>query len=577
MQTRAEIENEADSHIALGLLLRKDRPEPGKSAVHRILSHPLSVSQKIEAIRRIDSKPDAADVLRIVRGASAQAARNHASRISRAIKQAIPRRSSLRFLFTDFYSVQRFGRQSYVLDVRILPPGIRANPHLSEFLDTKIRALAKELSACLAPVAANGWLHLSPLQYNLLVLLKRLADRVAAFDFSHVSVRQRRPIDRLRRIESLFLMLHYDPQTVPGLFDALRSYFETQLEPEKKKEQAFGLILQLLAEDCTVPSLSNCILGLNMITYRRMLSLKDLMRPGLGQIVDVIRFDLDYTIRTRVEGRIDDALESVKLLHAQLVDARRTVSYLAVDTHGRPDMAALKDVYEAASGRYSFNFAADQENVVLFVSRLLQSFDKSFSPLLNGPLVVEGDGRVAIFSPVFFALDFLKLRSLAENLVQQLFRYSRFPLSRYLQIKEGRLMTIGHEMEVSQLIRQSVVCLADLGRTVMKVLSLRAPAREEVHSREALESVILHGKSFVIPYENSRIRSRSILNGVTVGQALAEVTTVCFSAGVLLHDDFVSMYVSKERRLETELRRQMRFLENLLDPESYQELAKAYL
>jgi hypothetical protein len=37
------------------------------------------------------------------------------------------------------------------------------------------------------------------------------------------------------------------------------------------------------------------------------------------------------------------------------------------------------------------------------------------------------------------------------------------------------------------------------------------------------------------------------------------------------------MYLSKERRLETELRRQMRFLENLLDPESYNELAKAYL
>jgi hypothetical protein len=426
-------------------------------------------------------------------------------------------------------------------------------------------------------VTANGWLHLSPKQYNLLVLLKRLADRVHAFDFTRLNLRKQGLIDRIRRIESLFLMLHYDAQTIPILFDALRSYFETQREPEQKKEQAFGLILQLLAEDCTVPSLYNCILGLNMVTHRRLLELKDLVRPGLGEIVDVNRFDLDYSIRTRVEGRIDDALESVKLLHAQLVDARRTVSYLAVDTHGRPDMTALKDLYEVASGRYSFNFAGDQENVVLFVSRLLQSFDKSFSPLLNGQLVVEVHGRVIIFSPAFFALDFMKLRSLAEKLVQQLFRYTRFPLTRYLQIKEGRLLTIGHEMEVSHLVRQSVVCLADLGRTVMKVLALRAPEHEPVHSREALESVILHGKSFVIPYENSRIKSRSILNDVTVGQALSEVTTVCFSAGVLLHDDFVSMYLSKERRLETELRRQMRFLENLLDPESYNELAKAYL
>jgi len=52
--TREEIEREADDHIALGLLLRKNREEPKKSAVQKVLSNPLTIPQKIERIKEID-------------------------------------------------------------------------------------------------------------------------------------------------------------------------------------------------------------------------------------------------------------------------------------------------------------------------------------------------------------------------------------------------------------------------------------------------------------------------------------------------------------------------------------------
>ena len=51
---RREIEKEAENHIALGRLLRKERAEPRKTAVKKILASELSVPQKIEKIREVD-------------------------------------------------------------------------------------------------------------------------------------------------------------------------------------------------------------------------------------------------------------------------------------------------------------------------------------------------------------------------------------------------------------------------------------------------------------------------------------------------------------------------------------------
>lgn len=573
---QAEGQSETDNSVTLGLLLRKDRDEPKRSAVQRVLAHPLTIAQKIEAITTIDEKTDAAGVLQAVRAASAQIAHNHAQRIAQVIKNEIATRSLLGFLFTDFARVQKFGRRKYVLDVRLLPPRMRVDPRLEELLTTTIRSVGRDLSACLVRVIAHGWLHLTPKQYNLLVLLKRLADRVSDFDFTRLDLSSRKAIERLRGIESLFLMLHYNADTLQVIFDALQFFSEKQHEPESENTRVFGLILQLLTEDCTVPSLSNCILGLNMRKHRRYLSLRNLMRADLGEMVHVELFDFDSSIRARVEKRIDDTLESLHVLHDQLQEARLTSSYLAVDAQGRPDTGALKELYEAGTGRESDGFDEGQENLVLFVSRLLRSFNKVFSSLLNGKCVVESVGRVELFSPSFFALDFTKLRTIADRLDQELFRYSRFPLSRYLRIKEGRLQAIGTEMEVSQHIQQAVVCLADLGRTVMKILSLRVPAPAHAEVREPLQPIILHGKAFSIALENSRIQAKSLLGGLTVGHALRHAVTLCFLAGLLLQDDFVAMLLTREKRLEQELRGRLKSLAGMLDPVSYEEIASIY-
>ena len=176
----------------------------------------------------------------------------------------------------------------------------------------------------------------------------------------------------------------------------------------------------------------------------------------------------------------------------------------------------------------------------------MRRFDRLFAPLLNGQCLLEETGRAAIFSRAFFELDFTKLRTMVEKLETGPFHFSSFPLSRFLQIKGARIGAIGNEMEVNELISQGVGTLVDMGKTLMKILILRTPG--VAGKAEPLEPIVLQGKAFSLPYENGRLQTRSFLKGKTVMEALSLAVTICFTTGLLLQDDFLSVFLGKEKK-----------------------------
>lgn len=573
---RTEIEKEADDHIELGLLLRKHRDDNKKNAVQKVLASELTASQKIDKIKEIDEKEDALAVMHIVRQIGAQVPRGKVSRLSRTIKRPLQRLSYPAFLFREYMKVRDFGRRSHVLEAHLLPPGVRVDPHMKTFLVQELHPSAVELSRRLSPVMEHGWLYLTPRQYNYVVLLKRLADRLQAFDFSQLNLRDLELIERLRRVESLFLMLHYGPDTLQTILDATREFFEKQHEADEEIVRTSSLILEILSEDFALPSLYNCVLALNMFRYRRMLGLHDLMREGLGDMVDSQGFDCEHPVRARMDEYIDEGLRSMKKVHEQLLEARRINNFIAFDERGKADPNILRRVYLSPDPRIPADFDADQGNLVLFLSRLIRGFDRTFSPLLNGTVVLEGDERAAIFSRPFFEMDFSRLRTAVEKLESGPFHFSNFPLARYLQIKDARLGTVGNELEGSQVIVEGVGCLVDIGKTLVKVLGTRAPAPAD-GPIEPLQPVVLQGKAFSVPRENRKITTHSLLKGITVIEALTLAVSICFTAGLYFQDDFLSLFTGKEKKLSVDLQTRLRLMQNLLDPEAYKELSGLYL
>ncbi len=564
-----------DERAVLEDLLRIDRAGPQKAAVKSILAHPLSVRQQVEAIRMVDREKDADGALRAVKMSATKAARNRAERMSLQVKRRVPRASALHFFFSDLGSVARFGRASSVLSGRLLPPWVRPHPQLARLFASELRVTAFEIGRRLGPLLENGWESLTPQQYNLLAVLKRLTEALCGANVLRIRFRGSDTIDRLARVESLFLMLHYDPRSLPMIFRAIRTCCALRHGAEGDGEHLAGLALKLLAEDCSYPSLYNCILGLNMLKYRRFLSMKDLLVTGLGSMVDTGEFDFAPSVREKVEVELGDAVRSVRMLHNRLREVRATNGYLSVDSRGHTDLGVLKRLYESVVVRPVSSFTSDQENVLVFASRLARCFHEVFGTVLTGACDVEGAGRVEVFSSSLFSSDVAKLLELTERIEQLQFRFFRFPLARYLRIRGGELRAIGEEEEIIHVVSQAVEILVDVGKAISRIVGLRSPASGAADRLQPLEpETTSQGQVFSIPFEASRIRNHSALSGMTVLDALREAVSMCFAVGVLFRDKFLLTYFSRTRKLEHELDLRVKSLQKLAGTESLGEIVQ---
>lgn len=505
-----EIEKEADDNIALGRLLRKDRNEKKTKAVERILSTDLRILQKIEKIREIDEKEGEEEVERIVQRAYLQAVRRRFVKIRDAVKAPQKSISYLPYLLKERKRVREFGKETHVLETRFLPPGIRVNRELRDYFVRYLQNWAADLSPRLNLITEHGWLHLTPLQYNLVVLLKALADKLLAFDFVHLNYRDRNLIDKLKRIESLFLMLHYRPEYVDNVLGSVLRVYKKQGDKEEEGNETRNLAVRILVKEASLPSLYNCIVGLNMVKHRCFLQLADLMRPGLGETVSLKEFNCSADVGQRIAAYVQKSLDSMKKLHGQLHEVRRLNSYLSYDDQGSIDSGNLRRLYRKTVSEDEGDYDADQENVLLFGQRLFQAFYSNFLPLLNGKVKIGGTARAAVFSRSFYELEMARLGTVVGKLKKGPFHFSNFPLSQYLQVKNAKIGAIGNEAELIQLIDEGIAGLADLGKSLAKVLgsSVGTLKTEKV---EPLEPVIFRGKPYSLPYAEQRIRDRSYL------------------------------------------------------------------
>jgi len=572
--SRREIEKEADDNIALGRLLRIERGELKKKAVERVLTTDLSIPQKIDKIKEIDEKQEAQEIERVVQRAYLQAVRRQFVRIRDSIKAPQTSIPYLRYMFRERRRIHAFGRKTHVLETPFLPPGIRTNRNLRNFLVRELQNWSADISHRLDLITEHGWLHLTPLQYNLIVLLKSLADKCLAFDFIHLNYRDRNLIDKMKRIERLFLMLHYRPQYVESILDSILTVYGKQRRGEEGKETR-SLAVRMLAEDVTLPSLYNCIVGLNMVKHRRFLTLSELMRPGLGEAVNTRDFNCSLEVRQRIDTYVQSSLESIKKLHSQLHEVRRLNSYLRYDEQGLVDSSNLDRLYEKMVPADEGDFQTDQANVLLFAQRLFDAFYTTFLSLLNGRVQIGGVGRTAVFSRSFYEMEMARLGSIIEKLKKGPFHFSKFPLSQYLQVKEAKIGAIGNEMELIQLVDEGIACLADLGKSLVRVLG-SSTGKPENQPEQPLEPVIFQGKPYSIPHAEQRIRDRTYLAGKTVSEALVDAVSLCFTMGMLFRDRFVFFVLGSAGRYEAELQAQLRLMKNLLDPEHYRELLARY-
>jgi hypothetical protein len=571
---RREIERQAEDHVTLGLLLRQPREESKRRAVDNILAASLNLAQKIERIRAVDAQQTEEGLEQVVRQARSQESLKRIAQLQRSIKLAQQSLSYLSFLFSQYGRFRAFAARTRVLQTSLWPPGVWPSQGLRAFFVGQVQAWAAELSPLLQPAVEHGWLYLTPLQYNLVVLLKRLSDRLLSFDFVHLEYRDRNLIDRLKRVETPFLFLRYRPEHLDALLGALRVLYQKQHRDESECSAVVALAVRLLSPGGSQPSLEECLVGLNMAKHRRTLTLAELLRPELGQVVGTEQFDCPPRIRRRMEAYIQDSLAGLKRLHEQAFEVQRLNSYVPYDDSGGLSTERLRSFYESTGGGKRA-LEADLENVAIFAARFFRRFDQTFFPLLGGRVQLSGGEAVPVFARSFFETELTRLRGTVDRLEKGPFHFASFPLARYLGIKAARLGPVGNEMEVVQLVDEGLAALVDLGKGLCKVLGLNGVGATE-EATEPLQPIILQGKPFRVPCGEGRIQAPAYLRDRTVVEAIADAVSICFTAGILLQDRFLFFYVGREKRLRGELQGQLKLLENLLDPDHFQRLKSLY-
>ena len=505
----------------------------------------LSIQEKIKRIREIDqSGEEHPDKEKILQGRKTVIRRDRKRKwVKKAradIKASHNPRYYLSFLFKEYRKVREFGKRTHIFVSVLFPPAVRLNLH--------------------------------KIDYNLISVLKRLCQKINSTNFKLLNYKDKKLINRLRSLEELFLTLQYRPEYPEKIISALDTVLNKDPDFEADPKNMPGLVRKILAKEVMLPSLYNFLLGLNMLKYNRFFTLAELMRRNSGEIIDSSDFDCEPKIYDKIQSYIEESTQNLLLLHKKKREILKLRVFLPTNENGEADFSRLQFFYDAFQSENKYQYVKDKENIVLFAPRFLRLFVHTFEHLLNGKVQFSQVGKVEIFSNVFFQIELSKLPYLIEKMEKLAFSYPTFSRSRYLLIKSANAGAIAIEAELMQIIEECLDYLLGIGKKLSGVLGLREKIGKPEGKSEPLDPIALRGKPFSLPYEENIIKSRTLINGRTVLEALTMAISMSFLAGIFFIDQNTTSLLIREQEIDQKMRSKLEILERIADPETYLEL-----
>jgi hypothetical protein len=214
---------------------------------------------------------------------------------------------------------------------------------------------------------------------------------------------------------------------------------------------------------------------------------------------------------------------------------------------------------------------------MLFTSRFLERFDYNFKDLLTGEIQVLGAGKVKIFTQNLFGMEFARIQYLIDKFEKLSFDFSSsFTWKRFMKINRDNMGATRIEADVMLLLHECLGILHEIGTKLSKILRMKQPGGSTAKEHEPVNSDMLAGRSFNIPFENSRIKSKTELNGKTIAEAFSFVITICFLTCVFFQDRYTVSMLDREKSINDEISLKLAMLERIADSEMYSQLKKKF-
>jgi hypothetical protein len=549
---RSQIEQEAQAHITLGILLQRHRTEEHKRAVQKVVDGNLATDRKIEEIRKLDAEYFGSSESASNESASHAAAPGAPSRPRRygtegnrrsgshehriRAKHVVPakavliRSSWLRYMFRNYRTIRSFGERTKTLRCRLFPPSIRLNGDLGAYIARTYQREAKNLWMVLNRVESEGWRYLTKRDYNLLMVFRRLANQLMNASFAFRRSDHSNVVDRYIRLENAYLILVSKPEYLDRIQNAFEELKNSTAELFPDDYEPTDKMKLLLTDQPPSPTFRDFIRAVNICKYRTYLELADLIRPDMEHPVAADAFDCSPSTANKILSHITTLQESLEQDREKLLETNVTARVLG---EGQLERGALADFYRRRVNE-SRDFEAAKEKIMEVLPALLHAYVRQFTDVLDGKVHTAGGMAVALFEDGRNRQPLEHVRDAAAELERRKERVQILNYERYQRIRESVEETIESEFPVLHLIE-------DIRRSLNAIKTNCAALLRENES----------------PPE--------------VREALSYPLAVTYELLLYLADDRTLRERNEEDRLTHEIKRKLGTIERIADAVTYRE------
>ncbi|MFW5807883.1 MAG: hypothetical protein ACOCWH_02380 [Spirochaetota bacterium] len=568
-------DNKTDLYIDLARLLQKERHVRDQRRIEEILGEDLTLHEKIQAIRDIDSaveesggdsvfqeytpfSPSSAPLNRESpdETASALAIRNR-----KLIKKPLRKVPYIPFVMGEFARIRSFirriGRNNDVLIVKYLPPGFLVNRRLSStFQSTFIRYAVRQRSV-FDRVLACAWRHLTKHDYNLIVLFRDCLNRLSSLNTRVFAQGDTHVIDMLKSFEQLYLSCLYDPSYVRLVFDCITSVSEKHPELDIDLPQSNDHLFTIFGRSGHKPLLQDVVLALNMVRYNRYLTLQELISDNL-KIVPTRDFMCTDEVRERIDAYLDSQEKDLAGYLAKRNEIRKIERFLPMDDSGNVRFTILSFYYGSVRDSRVYNMEDDLQVVPLFVFRFYTMFIFFFDDLLSGRARDLHGRKISMVESEFGIYQLNRLKMLIEKLYRLKYVFKNITADRYALLCHTVKAGTSAEIEVMQAIGECTEISRLLAEHIIDRLSSferNGAEPTEGTDEEKGTGMPLSGPDF--------LREKHAVH------AVHDAVTLLFLAGMKLRDTHILNLLSRREKLERNIAAVRGNLERIATHERY--------
>jgi hypothetical protein len=570
------------------MLLREPRSPEAQQAVQKVIDSSAVSSDKVRRIEEIDRRNADEGETPQPRGTSRRAEQQQTRRRYVAAdpqsEPAVPRikarrpprvtaplrrTSYLQFFFRHRLRIREFGATTGTIRGGGFPPSVRTTEQVPAFFSGFLRPAARDVSHLLTQLMGNAWMYLTKKEYNLLVLVLDLCDRIDRVSADSAQYRDGSILPKLAPVEDRLLSIRYSDDSVPRVLQAigtLITHNRREIENLASLPQTVGRMISRTDGEL---SLIDALLALNMVAYRSYLSEADLILSGLGSLVETRTFDCSDPTMDRIEEfvrRLESQLEALDQEFRSVLKVRALVKK---DENGEIELDPLKRLVTAGTG---YSWETVLANPPQLAETLFSGIREQLWEITAAPVALEAVGTTRLFAGAPFDAELERLGLAAGNIRDRLTELQLVSRERLASLREKREKASRHESEFLMQLQLGLDIIISVRDRLSPFLEHEVPPS---HSFQPVDITAgrdpARGLPLAAPFcEGSRFAGTSLRSVLEL--IVTEAHLICFVFG----DRRIRHLLSREHQFQRDMEHILESVERIAVPEQAIQILQKY-